>query len=60
MEAEGVETEAELTTLARLGIEKAQGFLLYKPMSLAVARDAQAASQWQTVGSAPARPALHG
>lgn len=32
--AEGVETEAELETLARLGVSKAQGFYLSRPMKL--------------------------
>ncbi len=35
--AEGVETPAELETLRRLGIGKAQGYLLGRPMSLAQA-----------------------
>lgn len=32
--AEGVETQAELDALKRLGVDKAQGFHLYQPLSL--------------------------
>lgn len=32
--AEGVETKAELDTLTRLGVHKAQGFYLHKPMPI--------------------------
>jgi EAL domain-containing protein (putative c-di-GMP-specific phosphodiesterase class I) len=35
--AEGVETESELTVLRRLGINKAQGYLIGRPMPLASA-----------------------
>lgn len=38
--AEGVETSAELSTLRKLGVEKAQGYFLGKPMPLAEALQA--------------------
>jgi EAL domain-containing protein (putative c-di-GMP-specific phosphodiesterase class I) len=37
--AEGIETEAELTTLASLGVSLGQGFLLARPGEFIVARD---------------------
>ena len=43
--AEGVETEDELQALLRLGVHKAQGFHLARPMSLGNARQLFAAAR---------------
>ena len=56
--AEGVETAAELNVLRSLGVSKAQGYLLSKPLSLADARAKLAAHEIDTAAFAgDARPA---
>jgi EAL domain-containing protein (putative c-di-GMP-specific phosphodiesterase class I) len=53
--AEGVETAAELQTLARLGVHNAQGYFLARPMPLADALRQVMPSV--TISSSPGKPA---